>query len=52
MKKTAKDRIKIKASGGISDYDTAIKYIEAGVNRIGTSNGVKIVTEVPTQQAM
>ena len=52
MKKTVKDTIKIKASGGISDYETALKYIEAGVSRIGTSNGVKMVTEAPTQKAI
>lgn len=44
MKKTVKDKLKIKASGGIRDYETAIKYIEAGVDRIGTSNGVTIVS--------
>lgn len=31
---------KIKASGGIRDYDTALKYIEAGVSRIGTSSAL------------
>ena len=25
------------ASGGIEDYDTAIKYLEVGADRIGTS---------------
>lgn len=29
---------KIKASGGIRDYDTAIAYIKAGASRIGTSS--------------
>lgn len=33
----------IKASGGIRDYDSAIKFIEAGANRLGTSAGVKIM---------
>ncbi len=31
-------KCKIKASGGIRDYETAVKYIEAGVSRIGTSS--------------
>ena len=31
-------KCKIKASGGIRDYDTAVRYIEAGVSRIGTSS--------------
>lgn len=29
---------KIKASGGIRDYDTAVAYINAGATRIGTSS--------------
>ena len=44
IRKTVKDRAKIKASGGIRDYETAIKFIEAGADRIGTSSGVAIVT--------
>ncbi len=36
--------LKIKASGGIKDAATAKKYIEMGVNRIGTSSGIQIVT--------
>lgn len=35
--------LKIKASGGIRDKETAIKMIEAGAERLGTSSGVKIV---------
>ncbi|MGB2686013.1 MAG: deoxyribose-phosphate aldolase [Olleya sp.] len=35
---------KIKASGGIRDTDTALQYINLGVDRIGTSNGIAIVT--------
>lgn len=35
--------IKIKASGGIKDYETAMKMIEAGADRIGTSSGFKIL---------
>jgi deoxyribose-phosphate aldolase len=42
IKKTVKDKAKIKASGGIRDYETAIKYLEAGADRIGTSAGVSI----------
>lgn len=34
----------IKASGGIRDVETALKYIESGVTRLGTSSGVKLVT--------
>ncbi|MGB1309535.1 MAG: deoxyribose-phosphate aldolase [Oceanihabitans sp.] len=35
---------KIKASGGIRDTKTAQAYINIGVERIGTSNGIAIVT--------
>ncbi|MEY8848687.1 deoxyribose-phosphate aldolase [Psychroserpens sp. XS_ASV72] len=45
MKKTVKDQAKIKASGGIGDFETAQKYIDIGVDRIGTSKGVNIVNE-------
>ncbi|MCV6630888.1 MAG: deoxyribose-phosphate aldolase [Flavobacteriaceae bacterium] len=34
----------IKASGGIRDFDAAKSFINMGVSRIGTSNGVAIVT--------
>lgn len=44
IKKTVRDNAKIKASGGIKDYETAIKYIDAGANRIGTSAGVAILS--------
>lgn len=44
MKKTVRDHLKIKASGGISDAETALKYIEVGVHRIGSSSGVAMMT--------
>lgn len=44
IKKTVRNNAKIKASGGIKDYETAVKYIEAGANRIGTSAGVAILS--------
>jgi len=34
---------KIKASGGIKTQEQMLKMIEAGANRIGTSNGVKLM---------
>jgi len=43
MKRTVGDTIKIKASGGIKDKATALKYIEIGVSRIGTSSGVAMM---------
>jgi len=47
IKKTVKDGTKIKAAGHIEDYETALKYIEAGADRIETS--VNIKTSVLTQ---
>lgn len=36
--------LKVKASGGIRDKEAAIKMLEAGAERLGTSSGVKIVS--------
>jgi deoxyribose-phosphate aldolase len=36
--------IGVKAAGGIRSFETAVKMIDAGANRIGTSSGVAIVT--------
>ncbi len=44
MAKEAKNQIKIKASGGIRDFATAKQYIDLGVERIGTSSGIQIVS--------
>ena len=38
-------RLKVKASGGVRSRTDAIKMLESGADRIGTSSGVKIVTE-------
>lgn len=37
--------LKVKASGGIRDKETAEKMLQAGAERLGTSSGVKIVSE-------
>lgn len=37
--------LKVKASGGIRDKAAAIKMINAGAERLGTSSGVKIVSD-------
>ncbi len=41
--KAVGDRIKIKASGGIRDLESAISMVRAGASRIGTSSGVQIL---------
>lgn len=38
------DSVRVKASGGIRDRDSAIAMVEAGAARIGTSSGVLIVS--------
>lgn len=43
MKNTIKDDMKIKASGGIRDYERAKDMINAGASRIGASSSVKII---------
>lgn len=43
MKKTTKNRIGIKASGGVKTAKQAIAFIKAGAKRIGTSSGITIV---------
>ncbi|GIM48841.1 deoxyribose-phosphate aldolase [Capnocytophaga stomatis] len=44
MKETVNGKAKIKASGGIRDFKTAMQYVDLGVQRIGTSNGIAIVS--------
>lgn len=44
MKKVLPASVGIKASGGIKTFDQAVKLIEAGASRIGTSNGLNIIS--------
>ena len=44
IKKLVGDRVGIKASGGIKNKNEALKLIEAGATRIGTSRGVEIIS--------
>jgi deoxyribose-phosphate aldolase len=43
FKSLAGETLKVKASGGIRDFKTALKMIKAGADRIGTSHGVSII---------
>lgn len=43
MKDVVKDNAKIKAAGGINNFNEAKAMIDAGASRIGTSHGVEIV---------
>ena len=46
FRKYCSSQTKIKASGGIRSSDFAIKLIEAGADRLGTSSGIKIITDL------
>ena len=43
MRKTVGDRLGVKASGGVHNWDEACSMIEAGASRIGASAGVQII---------
>ncbi len=44
MKEVVGDKAEIKAAGGVRDVETALRYIEMGVTRLGTSSGVNLVS--------
>lgn len=45
MRATVGPKMGVKASGGIRDRETALRMVEAGATRLGTSSGVAIVTQ-------
>lgn len=45
MKQTVGNQVKVKAAGGIRDWETCKKMIEAGAERIGTSSSIRILEE-------
>ena len=46
MRETVGKRFGVKAAGGIRTFEDAIKIIEAGANRLGTSSSVAIMKEM------
>lgn len=48
MRRTVGAGVGVKASGGVRDYPTAVKMIEAGATRLGSSSGIAIVGGVMT----
>lgn len=44
MAKAASPECKVKAAGGVRNYEDAIRMIQSGASRIGTSAGIAIVT--------
>jgi deoxyribose-phosphate aldolase len=47
IKSVVGGKIKIKVAGGIDTYKEAIAFINAGVDRIGTSHPMEIINECP-----
>ena len=45
MKEAVGDDVKVKAAGGIRDWETCKQMILAGASRIGTSSSLKILEE-------
>ncbi len=46
MQRLLKGRKKIKAAGGIKDVQAFLKFIQAGIDRIGTSSGPAIIDKL------
>ena len=51
MAETVDGQVKVKASGGIRDWQTCKAMIEAGASRIGTSSSLKILEEFEKENA-
>lgn len=51
MRRFAGPHVRIKASGGIRDYATAMAMIDAGADRIGASASIAIIEGVPEDAA-
>ncbi len=49
MKSSLSSNVKIKASGGIRDITSLKNFVNLGSSRIGTSSGIKIVSEYMNQ---
>ena len=46
MKRMVGDAVKIKAAGGVRNLETALKMIDLGVSRIGSTASVVITEEL------
>ena len=49
MRRVVGDRLQVKASGGIRDYDTVMAMINAGADRIGASASVAVMEDSRTR---
>ncbi|MDO5088747.1 MAG: deoxyribose-phosphate aldolase [Leptotrichiaceae bacterium] len=50
MKSVVGEKAQVKASGGVKDLETAKKYIELGVTRLGTSSGIEIIKGMEVEE--
>lgn len=50
MKSVVGDAVKVKAAGGIRDWETCRQMIDAGAERIGTSAGIEILRQFMEQE--
>jgi deoxyribose-phosphate aldolase len=50
LKDLARGRIRIKASGGIKTLTETLAMIDAGVERVGTSSGIRILNDFGTEK--
>jgi deoxyribose-phosphate aldolase len=48
-KGVGKGKMQVKASGGVRSLETAVKMLEAGASRLGTSSGLWIMQEARTK---
>lgn len=44
MRKTVSDKVLVKASGGIKDFETAIAMLDAGASRLGIGSSIAVMT--------
>ncbi|HRZ90651.1 MAG TPA: 2-deoxyribose-5-phosphate aldolase, partial [Spirochaetia bacterium] len=44
MRRTVGPSVGVKAAGGIRSFDDALAMLDAGANRLGTSQGVTLVS--------
>lgn len=52
LHRAARGRIKVKAAGGIRDWASCRAMLEAGAQRVGTSNGVQIMQQWQGEQGV
>jgi deoxyribose-phosphate aldolase len=46
MRAVAGPKVGVKAAGGIRTLEAALRMVEAGASRLGTSSGVTIVEQI------